>query len=418
MAGALLQKTQAGLACGPLHPFQLLCVHPLLEGQGTWPLSWAAWVSWIHQVLGMLFTAGGFLALPWVMVSTFQRESLPPSFKRPLLILPFGALLLLLLQAIHPGQLSAQPSLFQSAMMGITLAFMGKISLLVEDLNETCSWPNLKDLLSLAKAPLLALVMLTVLAGLATAPPVPLGKALGGLSLIALVVAGAAFLNAYLERNIDALMKRTQDRPLPAGRVPPQVALTLGLLLVLVPLPLLHTTANPLTAFLCALAAGLYILAYTPLKTRTPLALFVGAVPGALPPVLGRVVSLGQTDPLSWHLFALLFLWQIPHFLAISLHHVKDYSKTPFLVYGTLWNFHQTVRAIVFFTLLLAFVSLVPLGQERSLPYYIFAGFLNLAFVLLALRGFWKERFWARAYFFGSLFYLPLLLCAMISLNK
>src|SRR5512138_3387831 len=185
-----------------------------------------------------------------------------------------------------------------------------------------------KDLLLLAKPRLSSLVVLTTAGGVALAPG-RLGAARAIVTIVgtAAVVGAANALNCYLERDVDARMRRTRDRPLPAGRVEPFVALALGLAVPIFALPVLALVANPLTALLAFLALAVYVAVYTPMKRRSTLALFVGAVPGAIPPLLGWTAVTGRLDAGGLALFALLFAWQLPHFLAISIYLAEDYAR-------------------------------------------------------------------------------------------
>ncbi len=277
----------------------------------------------------------------------------------------------------------------------------------------------LGNFVELARPRLSLLVMFTVAIGWASAGPWREARwvgALVGLSLIALVVMGSAALNCYWERDLDALMERTRHRPLPSGKISPGQALGFGLVLLGLALPLLYLTAGPLTAGLAALAAAAYVLAYTPLKQRGPFALFVGAIPGALPPVLGRTLATGTLDFVAWKLFALLFVWQLPHFLAISLYHAGDYQRARLPVYGNTWPFERIAWVSLGLTLLLGVLSLWPTYSPSAL-------LLNSLFTLLAASAFWaktspeKQRRWARAYFIGSLVYLPLALGLLLLEN-
>src|SRR5439155_3385439 len=141
----------------------------------------------------------------------------------------------------------------------------------------------------------------------------------------ALVVGAANALNCYLERESDALMRRTRDRPLPAGRVEPWVALALGVGVASTSIPLLGWATNALTALLALVALVTYVGVYTPMKQRSGLALFVGAVPGAIPPLMGWTAVTGRLETGGLALFAILFCWQLPHFLAISIYLADDY---------------------------------------------------------------------------------------------
>jgi protoheme IX farnesyltransferase len=229
------------------------------------------------------------------------------------------------------------------------------------------------------------------------------------------VVGAANALNCYLERDIDARMRRTRDRPLPAGRLEPFTALALGLLVPTFALPILALVANPLTALLAFVALVSYVLVYTPMKQRSTLALFVGAVPGAIPPLMGWTAVTGRIDAGGLALFALLFAWQLPHFLAVSLYLRDDYARGGLKVFSIVHGERRTRLAIVASTLLLVPVSLalVPLGVAGAV-YGALALGLGLALSALALAGLGKEGGrWARTYFLATLVYLTALFVAL-----
>src|SRR5262249_42201365 len=130
-----------------------------------------------------------------------------------------------------------------------------------------------------------------------------------------LVAAGASALNQYLERDLDAKMKRTQNRPLPTGRLAPEQALAFGVILSVAGLILLGVGVNPLTGFMAVLSLTSYLFLYTPMKTHSALCTLVGAIPGAIPPMMGWTAAHGSLAPQAWALFGILFIWQLPHFL-------------------------------------------------------------------------------------------------------
>jgi protoheme IX farnesyltransferase len=184
-----------------------------------------------------------------------------------------------------------------------------------------------RDVVALAKPRVTLLVLLTTAAGAWLAPgPMTRAAWLALLAGVALVVAGANALNMLLERDTDALMERTRNRPLAAGRLSPSAGLAVGLVATCASLPILAAFTNFTTTLLALLANLLYVLAYTPLKRRSPLALFVGAVPGAIPPVLGWTARSGRVDGAALALFALLYAWQIPHFLSIAAFRRSEYE--------------------------------------------------------------------------------------------
>src|SRR5262245_42474538 len=184
------------------------------------------------------------------------------------------------------------------------------------------------DLVALAKPRITALVITTTAGGLWLAP-VKVGMGVAGLTILgtSLIVAGANALNMYIEREIDGRMERTKDRPLPAGRLAPRIALWFGVVLSVAAVPILAIGVNATTALLAVLANLSYVLAYTPLKQRSHWALLVGAVPGAMPPLLGWTAATGTIGAGGLVLFGILFLWQVPHFLAISIFRKEEYAR-------------------------------------------------------------------------------------------
>jgi protoheme IX farnesyltransferase len=179
---------------------------------------------------------------------------------------------------------------------------------------------GLGDVVALAKPRLSGMVVSTTAAGLWLAPEQPSApRAAAVLVCTGMVVGAANVLNNYLER--------TWGRPLPAGRVEPATALALGLGMPVFAIPVLALAANPLTAFLALVALVSYAFVYTPMKRWSTAALFVGAVPGAIPPLMGWTAATGSIDARGLALFAILFVWQLPHFLAISIYLKEDYAR-------------------------------------------------------------------------------------------
>ena len=177
----------------------------------------------------------------------------------------------------------------------------------------------------------------------------------------AMVSGGAGTLNHYIERDFDILMERTRSRPIPAGIIGANTALTFGLIQVLCGLIILLLGANLLTAFLAFLTTFLYIFVYTPLKRITWLNTTIGAVPGALPPLGGWAAATGHVNLDAWILFAILFLWQHPHFYAIALMCKDDYSKAGFKMLPVMENDgRRTNRQIIWHAFLLIPISVLP----------------------------------------------------------
>lgn len=274
------------------------------------------------------------------------------------------------------------------------------------------------DVFALGKPRVTVMVLMTTLGGLFMAPARPdLFVVVWALAGTALVVTGANALNMYLERDVDRHMPRTRRRPLPAGRMAPWVALAIGLFASLVALPLLWVGANPVTALLAAAANASYVLLYTPLKQRSWVALLVGAVPGAVPPLLGWTAATGHLDPGGLALFGVLFVWQIPHFHAIALFRRDDYARAGIKVLPNQGGVGVTKLHILGTTLLLAAVTYAPLAIGLVRPWYgVIATLLNAVLIASALAGLRASAGvrWARSFFALSLPYLTLLVLALL----
>ncbi len=231
-----------------------------------------------------------------------------------------------------------------------------------------------------------------------------------------LVASGAAALNEYMERDLDALMKRTRVRPLPQGRLTPWAALVFGLAISFLGVLELALFVNPLTALLSLISLGSYLLVYTPLKTRTSLCTLVGAVPGAIPPVMGWTAARHGFGPGAWVLFAILFLWQLPHFLAIAWMYREDYAQAGFPMLPVIDpDGGITARMIVLYTAVLIPVTLVParLGLA-GFPYFYAALVLGFAFFAFGTwTAFYRTAASARRLLVASVMYLPTLLTWM-----
>jgi protoheme IX farnesyltransferase len=278
-----------------------------------------------------------------------------------------------------------------------------------------------RDLLQLGKPRLSGLVVLTTAGGVALAPG-RIGPIRAALAILgtAAVVGAANALNCWLERDVDARMRRTRDRPLPAGRVEPFVALALGIAVPVFALPVLALAASPLAALLAFAALVTYVLVYTPMKRRSTLALFVGAVPGAIPPLLGWTAVTGRPDPGGLALFALLFAWQLPHFLAISIYLAEDYARGGLRVFSLVHGEPATRAAIAAGSavVLVASLALVPLGIAGA-AYGTVAAATGVAFLALALREVRGEGARsARTLFLGTLLHLTLLFTALLALPR
>ncbi|HEV2915993.1 MAG TPA: heme o synthase [Pyrinomonadaceae bacterium] len=237
---------------------------------------------------------------------------------------------------------------------------------------------------------------------------------------IALLSSGIATLNQYMERDLDGLMRRTAARPLPSGRLLPVEACALGLGLTLGAEIYLALLVNPLTALLGLTVVAGYLFVYTPLKTRTSLSTVFGAFPGAMPPLIGWAAARGTVGMEAWVLFAILFLWQFPHFLAIAWMYREDYGRAGIVMLPVVEpEGRVTSQQIVVYTLLLLPVSLLPTAVGISGAVYFYGAMvLGVLFLYSSIRAaISKSRQQARRLLLASVLYLPLLFALMV-LNR
>jgi protoheme IX farnesyltransferase len=271
----------------------------------------------------------------------------------------------------------------------------------------------------LFKARLTSLVLLTTAVGfyLGSRGPVDFMLMCQALLGTALLASGGAALNQLLEREYDAQMRRTQDRPLPTGRLRPETVLMVGCVSALVGLGYLAQAVNLLTAVVGAVTLVCYLFVYTPLKRVTWLNTLAGAVPGALPPVMGWTAARGELGSEGLALFAIQACWQVPHFMAIAWIYRDEYARAGFKMLPVIDpQGRRTARLAVTFTLGLLTVSVYPYLLHLAGPIYLFsAAVLGLSFVWLAVqfaRGLTVARAWQL--FYVSLLYLPLLMAVMV----
>lgn len=276
------------------------------------------------------------------------------------------------------------------------------------------------DFVALAKPRLNVLVVISSLAGyvmgdgdMSNAARVMLTLAGTGL-----VAGGASAFNQVIERGPDALMRRTRLRPVPDGRLQPRESLLFATLSSALGLVILGAGVNLLSAGVALATLLTYVLVYTPLKRRTSFATVIGAIPGALPPAIGWAAARGALTQGAWVLFAIVFLWQLPHFLAIAWIYRDDYARAGFPMLPVIEpDGRSTARQATFYCAALLPVSMAPtlLGLTNT-AYFVAAFLLGLVFLALTLK-FARTRAVsdARRLFFGSIIYLPILWMLMIA---
>ncbi len=277
-----------------------------------------------------------------------------------------------------------------------------------------------RDFIALAKPRLNLLVVASTLVGYVMAEGDSLGAVgVGGLLLgTGLVAGGASAFNQVIERDLDALMRRTRTRPLPDQRLQPIEGLLFAAVVSIAGLLMIAASANLLAAAVALSTLVTYVLIYTPLKRRSSLGTVIGAIPGALPPIIGWAASSGTLPPQAWTLFGIMFLWQLPHFLAIAWMYREDYARAGFPMLAVLEpDGGSTGRQSVVYAAALVPLSLAPtlMGMTGQV-YFAGALLLGVAFLWMTLR-FARTRATAdaRRVFFASITYLPLLWILMIA---
>jgi heme o synthase len=276
----------------------------------------------------------------------------------------------------------------------------------------------LRDYVLLTKPSITRMCLIMTAGGLWLAP-----HAIDQLSAVcamlgtAITVAAANALNMWWERDTDGLMARTADRPLPTGRLSPEQVLWFGLILAVIGCGILAAGTNLLTAGLGLFAVLSYVLIYTPMKRVTAASVYVGAVPGAMPPLMGWTATSNNLDTPGLILFAILLVWQIPHFLAISVFRQEEYEKAGIVVAPSTWGMPSTKFQTVFWSIVLVPTGmlLTPAGVTGSF-YAIVTLITGVGFLGFAVVGLWAQDIntWARRLFYASLAYLPILTFALV----
>ncbi len=289
--------------------------------------------------------------------------------------------------------------------------------ILSKSLSVTKKNTKFSDLLALTKPRLSALVIVTAAGGWWLAPSSE--NWLKGLYAVlgtTLTVCAANTMNNYLERESDKLMSRTQNRPLPTGRLAPSAALWFGLFLTAISIPALTLLTNPLTGLLAAIALITYVIIYTPLKRVSSYNTLIGAIPGAMPPLIGWTAATNSIDLGGLLLFAILFLWQIPHSLAITIYRQSEYDKAGLVVLPSERGLEATRFQMLFYTLaIVPLPMLLYLTNVTWLCTFVVGTALGCWWLWKAIQGFIKQlgAKWARQFFLSSLVYLLALFVVM-----
>jgi protoheme IX farnesyltransferase len=281
------------------------------------------------------------------------------------------------------------------------------------------------DLVELVKPRIMVMALLTAAGGLSLAPGAPdVGLWLTVMIGTALLVGSANTLNMYLERDVDCLMARTKNRPLPTGRLGAEIALAFGVAQGAIAVPILtfgihgaRPFAGPLTGLLGVIALISYVMIYTPLKQRTWLATWIGALPGALPALMGWTAATGRIEIGGLAVFGLLFFWQIPHFHAIALFRHREYERAGLKTLPNQHGDRAAHREIVIYSIVQVAISLAPwalgVAGRIYLGVAIVMGAMFLGAVAIGLARDAGPR-WAKRLFLLSIVYLPVVFTTLV----
>jgi heme o synthase len=279
------------------------------------------------------------------------------------------------------------------------------------------------DFLALTKPEVNFLIGIATLTGFYLGCPgdlhnFPVERMLNALCGTLLVASGTGALNQYLEHRFDAQMRRTSRRPIAAGRIHPPTAAWFGISLTITGSVYLVATVNVISSVLVVFTATSYLFIYTPLKRKTPLCTLAGAVPGAMPPLIGWAAASGSVmNAKAWILYAVLFLWQFPHFMAIAWMYREDYARAGYQVLPP----GEQRRRFMSWQALLASLALIPVSlipsliDQRGPVYFVLAGTLSsLFFYYSASLAFQGSVLAARRLLLASIVYLPLAFCLLM----
>ena len=270
------------------------------------------------------------------------------------------------------------------------------------------------DMVALVKPRIMVMALLTAAGALSLAPgTASVTTSLWLLAGTGLIVGAANALNMWLERDIDCLMTRTKNRPLPQGRLEAQTALVFGSVLGVAAIPAL-AMVNMITAALGLLALVLYVGVYTPMKQRSHWAVWVGGVPGAMPALMGWTAATGRIELAGLAVFGVLFFWQVPHFHAIAMYRQRDYENAGLKTLPSTRGIPAARREIALYLVVQVAVSFAPVALGvTGLPYLVTAAVLGALVLVQGLTGDGSTK-WARNVFLASIVYLPLLFAVMV----
>jgi len=272
------------------------------------------------------------------------------------------------------------------------------------------------DLIALVKPRIMVMAILTAAGAMSLAPgTIAVGAALWTLAGTAFIVGSANTLNMWLERDIDCLMARTKNRPLPQHRLAATTALAFGGILGALAIPSL-AMVNHLTAALGLLALILYVGVYTPMKQRSHWAVWVGGVPGAMPALMGWTAATGRIDLAGLAVFGVLFFWQVPHFHAIAMYRQRDYDTAGLKTLPGARGVDAARREIAIYLVVQVAISFAPVAcGVTGIPYLVTAAVLGAGVLVQGLGGFRDgSAKWARNVFLASIIYLPVLFAVMV----
>ncbi|MBF0607788.1 MAG: protoheme IX farnesyltransferase [Magnetococcales bacterium] len=275
-----------------------------------------------------------------------------------------------------------------------------------------------RDHVILTKPGIVLLVLIVALAGMYMGQRGLPSPYLVSVTLIAIGLAtgGSAVLNNFIDRDIDRLMHRTMIRPIPQGRIQPNNALAFGLSLIVMATGILLLCVNVISAVLTLLSAFIYVIPYTlMMKKRTHLVTHVGSITGALPPVIGYTAVKGRIELEAMVMFAIMFLWQHPHFWAYAIKYKDDYHRAGIPVLPLSKGVRATMIKTLIYTIVLLPVSLLPYFLEMSGVFYlILASVLGILYVVLALRAYLSERDNGKVLFIYSIVYISIVFFALV----